>query len=155
MTSMQDRERRLVIRVLSSWRAVCEKRQFPRADEMTQELLGDDWPNCLIIALDDDRNPRFQYVGAVFHGPSWAVSPAQRVSDCPDGTLLKYASGFYPQILAERIPVSIGNKASLTTGPALFRAILLPLSNDDSRIDALLGAASCRDDLPDAADPPP
>jgi len=68
----------------------------------------------------------------------------RRASNCRLGSFLKLATDFFPRVLEKRIPVSIGGEATSDGRPVLFRAILLPLSNDGARIDALLGAANCR-----------
>jgi hypothetical protein len=75
--------------------------------------------------------------------------PVRKLSECPDGTLLKMASAFFPRIVAKRIPISVGASGQHLGRTILFRAILLPLSHDSVRIDGLLGAANFRETVGD------
>jgi len=47
---MQD-ERRLVERVLRHWTKLAAGRRFPRTNEIDPWMVGNDWANCLLIAV--------------------------------------------------------------------------------------------------------
>ena len=64
---------------------------------------------------------------------------------------MKLATAFFPRIVEKRIPISIGTSGQHLGRTVLFRAILLPLSRDRARIDALLGAANFRETAADEA----
>jgi hypothetical protein len=146
-----QRERRLVLRILARWREICGDRPFPRRDEMTEALIGDDWRYCLGLVLDDRSNPRFDHIGSALDVPGWAWSSSTRLADCPDDTLLKAATCFFPRVLDREVPICIGDTTRHIDHPIMFRAILLPLSSDGERIDALFGAANWRTILADLA----
>src|SRR5690242_8836415 len=44
-------ERRLVERALLRWTKMAEGRRFPRLDEINDWMVGEDWANCLLIAV--------------------------------------------------------------------------------------------------------
>jgi hypothetical protein len=44
-------ERRLVWRVLRDWNEIKARGRFPRIDDIRRWMLGDDGPNCLLIAV--------------------------------------------------------------------------------------------------------
>ncbi|HZS82469.1 MAG TPA: PAS domain-containing protein [Stellaceae bacterium] len=141
----QAAERRLVLRVLARWQELCGERAFPPRESLAPALLEGDWEHCFCLVLDDPHNPRFDYVGTALAVPGWSWSRQSRVADCPDRTLLKAATGFVPRVLAKRIPICVGDRAMHLERPIMFRAILLPLSDDGERIEALFGAANCRE----------
>ena len=45
-------ERRLVERVLLRWTKMAERRRFPRLTEIDHWMVGEDWANCLLIAVE-------------------------------------------------------------------------------------------------------
>jgi hypothetical protein len=145
MTPRPEQERRLVLRVLSQWQQACGDRDRPAVADIDGALFGDDWANCFIVGLPEDGEPVFLYVGDVFAGPGWADIAGRRVAECPEGTLLRAAASFIPGVLARGIPMSHGGPGFNFDRPILFRSILLPLSEDGVRIDALLGAANYRE----------
>jgi hypothetical protein len=141
----QDRERRLVLRVLDRWQGLRGERPFAAWRELDPAVFAGDWRYCFGLAVDPagdaGGDPGFVYIGDTFGD----AAPAPRLaSECRDGTLLKLAVEFFPQVLDKRIPISVGGTGRDRGAEILFRAILLPLSDDGSRIDGLLGAANCR-----------
>ena len=46
-----ERERRLVDRVLRLWKELAYGGRFPRRDQIEPSMLGEDWANCLVIAV--------------------------------------------------------------------------------------------------------
>ena len=48
------------------------------------------------------------------------------------------------EAVSREVPLSLGGEAESGAGPILYRSIVLPLSEDDERIDHLLGAANSR-----------
>ena len=140
---VSERERRLVLRVLSQWEARRGTRLFLPRSEAGPQVFGEDWPSCFILDLASHGDPGFAYIGAALRrdhdGADW-----RRLSQCPEGTLLRHATDFLRQVVERRIPVSVGGAGRHGGQDILFRAILLPLSDDGTAIDFLLGAANCR-----------
>jgi hypothetical protein len=144
----QEQERRLVLRVLRRWEELRGVRSFPVREEIVSGTMGDDWPCCFLLDLDGAGGPEFHHVGDALEASSWNP-PVRKLSECPDGTLLKMATAFHPRIIDKRIPISIGASGQHNGRTILFRAIMLPLSHDSVRIDALLGAANFRETVGD------
>jgi len=149
-----EQERRLVLRVLSRWQEACgEERDWPTRADIDPAQFGADWRNCFILALPEGGEPFYLYSGEAFAGPGWAEAAGRRVSEFPDGTLLSAAARFVPRVIARGIPMSKGGPGENFGRRILYRSILLPLSQDGTRIDTLLGAANFREDA--AAEPTP
>jgi hypothetical protein len=144
----QEQERRLVLRVLRRWEESRGVRSFPMREEIDAAAMGNDWPCCFVLDLEGDGGPQFVHVGDALEATAWNP-PLRKLAECPDGTLLKMATAFYPRIIAKRIPISVGASGQHLGRTILFRAILLPLSRDSVRIDALLGAANFRETVGD------
>ncbi len=140
---MSVQERRLVLRILDHWQGLRGARTCPARREIDPAVLGDDRRYCCVLEVGDENEAVFAYVGTAFDA-AHAASEVRRVSNCRPGSFLRLATEFFPRVLDKRIPVSIGGEAMSDGRSILFRAILLPLSNDGTRIDALLGAANCR-----------
>jgi hypothetical protein len=139
-------ERRLILRVLALWEQLRRGRVFPEVGDLDSTAFGADWASCFVLALAED-GPRFAVLGDLFAGAEPALRAGSAISACKPQTLTRLATEFFPSVLERRIPVSVGGEGWHLGRPILFRAILLPLSDDDARIDALLGAANCRETL--------
>jgi hypothetical protein len=113
-------------------------------EEIVPSVMGDDWPFCFVLDLESDGGPQFIQVGDALEAGAWSP-PVRKLSECPDGTLLRMASEFFPRVIDRRVPISIGASGQHLGRTILLRAILLPLSHDSEHIDALLGAANFRE----------
>jgi hypothetical protein len=129
-----QRERRLVDRVLRLWTEMTRGGMFPRLDQIEPSVMGEDWANCLVIAV---RSPvqlsHFVTVGANLSG---AQGPNSNLADI----LLSHL----PQVLSERRCLMIEGRARLRGIGILYRSALYPLSEDGVAIDHVLGAANYR-----------
>jgi hypothetical protein len=145
MNVYRPEERRLVLRLLAYWDDLRGDRDYPRADDIDARVIGDDWAHCFLLRLTGDElaGSRLLHVGNVLLGDLPDGAPETLV-EVPESALLHHAAGFADQTLAKAVPVSLGGEALLTVGRTLFRSILLPLSNDGTTIDHLLGAANGR-----------
>jgi hypothetical protein len=138
-------ERRAVLRVLRYWRTICGERDFPGREEIDPAGIAFDWKNCFMVELSGRGGvPSFLHIGEALRIPAWGDGRGARVTDCPPGTVLSLASGYIEKVLESRAPVSQSGSAVHIGRPVLFRSILLPLSSDGARIDALLGTANFR-----------
>src|SRR5260370_40763460 len=64
-----QRERRLVDRVLRLWKEMAHGGRFPRRDQIEPSVLGEDWANCLVIAVQSPvQLSYFVAVGADLSG---------------------------------------------------------------------------------------
>jgi len=130
---MED-ERRLVERVLRHWTKTVHARGFPRHDEIDPWMLGEDWANCLVIAVEEPVELSY-FVGV---GKNLAVALCSSTS--LPGVLLSRL----PRVLSERRCLIIEGGATLRGARILHRSALLPLSEDGVTISHVLGAASYR-----------
>jgi hypothetical protein len=61
------------------------------------------------------------------------------------GSLLELIARQIPRVLQKKAPLGFGAQVLLNDGDFLFRAILLPLSENGERLDCLLGAVAYRE----------
>ena len=127
-------QRRLVDRVLRLWTEKARGQAFPRLDQIDPGMLGADWANCLVIAVQSPV--QLSYLLAVGENLSFTHCPA----DSLEGVLLSHV----PQVLSERRCLEIEGRARLREVGILYRSALYPLSEDGIAIDHVLGAANYR-----------
>jgi hypothetical protein len=127
-------QRRLVDRILKVWTEKARGQRFPRRDQIEPSMLGVDWANCLVIAV---RSPvPFSYFVHVGENLSYEHSP----DDSLAGVLLSH----FQQVVSEGRCLMIEGRTTLRGSGVLYRGALYPLSDNDSAIDHVLGAANCR-----------
>jgi hypothetical protein len=134
VTSPEQNERRLVERVLRHWTKAAAGKRFPRLNEIDAWMIGYDWANCLVIAV---QSP-VELSHFVVAGKHLAVALCAR--DTLAGLLLSHL----PPVLSARRCLIVEGEATLRGVPILYRAALLPLSDDGIAIDHVLGAANHR-----------
>ncbi|MBV9483090.1 MAG: hypothetical protein JO249_20440 [Acidobacteria bacterium] len=129
-----QRERRLVDRVLRLWKEMARGGLFPRRDQIEPSMLGEDWANCLVIAVQSPV------------GLSHFVEVGNSLSmmRCPNNSLAGVLLSHLPQVLSERRCLMIEGRAALNDLGVLYRSALYPLSEDGVAIDHVLGAANYR-----------
>jgi hypothetical protein len=132
-------ERRLVERVLRHWTNVAAGQRVPRLNEIDPWIIGDDWANCVVIAVQSPVELSY-FIAA---GKNLAVALCTR--DTLAGLLLSYL----PSVLSARRCLIVEGDATLRGVPILYRGALLPLSDDGVVIDHVLGAANHRTLLAD------
>lgn len=144
----EEREHRLVMRMLTRWRRVADGGDFPRRSQIDPMAFGEDWANCFLIDVDPvPERSRFAFLGANLADPSWPIFERQCVADCVDGTLLRVATSYIGRVVAKQAPISVGGAALHFDVPILYRSILLPLSERGEAVDGILGAANYREIL--------
>jgi hypothetical protein len=100
-------------------------------------MVGDDWANCVIIAV---QSP-VQLSHFVVAGENLAVAL------CATDTLAGLLLSHLPPVLSVRRCLMVEGEARLRDVPILYRGALLPLSDDGLAIDHVLGAANLRPQL--------
>jgi hypothetical protein len=126
--------RRLVDRVLRFWTEMTQDGRFPRRDQIDPSMLGADWANCLLIAVQSPV--QLSYFVALGGNLSFA--------HCPNGSLAGVLLSHLPQVLLERRCLMIEGRATLRGSGVLYRSALFPLSEGGVAIDHVLGAANHR-----------
>src|ERR1700757_383685 len=125
-------QRRLVDRVLRLWKEVARGEPIPRRDQIDPSMLGVDWMNCLVIAVQSPvQLSNFVYVGKNLS-----------FTRCPDDYLARVLLSHLPQVLSERRCLMIEGITRLRDADILYRSALYPLSEDGIAIDHVLGAAN-------------
>ena len=88
----EHQERRLVDRVLGHWTEMATGRPFPRLHDIDPWMVGDDWSNCLLIAV---QSP-IELSHFVAVGENLAVTL------CPGDTLAGMLLANLPVVLSSR-----------------------------------------------------
>ena len=127
-------KRRLVDRVQRLWTEMAHGGRFPRRNQIEPSVLGADWANCLVIAVQSPVQR--SYFVAVGENLSFA--------HCPNDSLAGVLLSHLPQVLSERRCLMIEGRATLRGSGVLYRSALFPLSEDGADIDHVLGAANHR-----------
>jgi hypothetical protein len=127
-------KQRLVDRVLRLWTEVARGQGVPRRDQIKPSMLGVDWANCLVIAVQSPVE--LSYFVAMGDNLSFAHSPNESLA----GVLLSHLT----QVLSESRCLMIEGRARLRDIGILYRSALCPLSDDGIAVDHVLGAANYR-----------
>jgi hypothetical protein len=146
MDSFAD-ERRLVSRVLRHWHDMAIGQRFPSRGQIDPWLVGDDWASCALIELAADlAQSTIVVAGANLLPPGREALVEQAVAACPNQSLLAVLIKYLPRFRPNGGPLSVSGTATHGSAPVLFRAVLLPLSDDGgAHIDSVLGAANFRE----------
>jgi hypothetical protein len=148
-------ERRLVGRVLRHWAEIAMARGLPRLRDVDPWMLGEDWANCLLVAVQSPlERSHFVMVGHNLLPLSSPSLDGAAIPLCPRDTLAGIVVANLPRVtLARRCLIVEGSAAHPGAG-VLYRCLLLPLSDNGADIDHVLGAANHRRLRPDeTADP--
>jgi hypothetical protein len=138
-------ERRLTTRVLEKWKTLAQDGRLPRRAEVVPETFGKDYPNCLLIELAPDlTSSHVLYVGDVLL-PDGPPEARPLLSDHPENSLLRLATAKISAVVAKRAPVTFGGTGVRNVTAILYRAILLPLSDDGETIDHVIGAINFKE----------
>ena len=127
-------KRRLVDRVLRLWTEMAGEQRFPRCDQIEPSMLGVDWMNCLVVAVQSPV--QLSYFVAVGENLSFVHSSDESLA----GVLMSHL----PKVLSGRRCLMIEGGARLRDIGILYRGGLYPLSDDGIVIDHVLGAANYR-----------
>ncbi|HEV2546046.1 MAG TPA: hypothetical protein VGU20_01795 [Stellaceae bacterium] len=143
-TPLQDR--RLVGRMLHHVTKGAAGERLPRLNDVDPWLVGDDWANCSLVRV---RRPLeqsiFIVVGTNLLPSRETVLEGEQISRCPQMTLLGTALSFLRRAADERSLVMVEGSAVHLDAPILYRSVLVPLSEDDKNIEAVLIAANSRE----------
>ena len=140
-------ERRLVLRLLGYWRALCGERKMPSFSDIESEDIPDLWPHSFLLETDEHGgSPIFRALGSEIDTPSAGSLVGKKVVDAPSQGLPGLALAYLDEVLKKGVPISRGGEFCKPDGTrVLFRSILLPLAGDNNTINGILGAANCRE----------
>ena len=135
-------ERRLIERVYALWQQRAAG-GLPKPSQFSPEDFGTDWWHCFTIDLT--QTPvRFSYVGKSLQNSALPVSVSE-LAEFARGSLLELISRQIPRAAGKKAPLGFGGQVLLNEGELLYRAILLPLSENGESVDGLLGAVAFRE----------
>ena len=129
-------ERRAILRIHAVWQRLAAH-GLPSRSDIDSKEFGDDWRSCLIVPITGDNGKPHGFSEKGFD-PN---IPRQRLA-C---TLLSQAQHHISRVLATGQAVGYGGTASHDGTDILYRIVLLPLSEDGARIDALLVGVTFRE----------
>jgi hypothetical protein len=139
-------QRRLVSRMLKHWDERTSERRFPSKSEINEQVAGADWAHCALIALGSDlEQSQFLAVGPKLLDAPGPPLESQPIGACPQSSLLHALLAYLPRCIESVGPLAVSGSAQHGGYDILYRAILLPLSEDGATIDAILLAANYRD----------
>jgi hypothetical protein len=144
--TINPRERRLVLRLLSYWRELAGERAMPHPSDVDGSRIPDMWGHCFILDVRGTGEPVFGVIGEHHAAMLGSDLKGQAVSVAGSETLLGQAASYHRQVLARGIPITLGGQFVNREGrTVLYRSILLPLGEGEGRVMALLGGANCRE----------
>jgi len=135
-------ERRLIGRVHAVWQRRAAG-GLPKASQFRPEDFGTDWWNCFLIDLAHEPK-HFSYIGVALQNSALPLSLAELTEYCR-GTLLEIIARQVPRAVEKKAPLGFGGSVLLNDGEFLYRAILLPLSENGERVDGMFGALASRE----------
>jgi len=138
------REKRLVLRVLETWRQACQDDLPPRLGSLTATDTGDDVGHVFMIDLLDQAGPRFTSIGEALRVDGWPADGPALVAACPDHSVIGLVGRCWPEIVDRGVPVTRGGVAPNNGISVLYRSIMAPLVDESGQVAAILGAANWR-----------
>lgn len=134
-------ERRLVGRFLAYWHHLCRGRPYPRLRDIDPEEISDDWRWAFLLDTASYQEfPNFKYLGPDIAKYSGVFLSGE---DSFTSTLLDVATHKLARVFDEGCPLLMEDEVTRFDGKRLmFRAVLLPLSDDGKNINYVLGAAN-------------
>ena len=143
VTSLPE-ERRAIMRIHAVWQRLAGN-DIPKRSQIDPKAFGPDWCHCLFIELESGTpQPRFAFPGSSLPDHAFPSFDETCISQGLAETLFTLVGKHIPRVLQTRGPLGYGGTASHAGQDILYRIVLLPLSDDGQRIDALLAAMTYR-----------
>jgi hypothetical protein len=143
-------ERRANSRALRYWQELAGSRRFPSRSQITQQGATDLWDHLFIVEVT--ANPadyRFVMAGDILRTALGRDPTGEKVSEVLPGGMGTRTLFLHQAAVGLKGPVDDAAKWMREDGvEVLYRSILLPLSDDGSTVNALLGAFSFRPVVP-------
>ena len=137
-------DRRLVARVLHRLTGGLGGCHLPRVQDVDPWFIGNDWVNCAIVRVKQPyEHSEFLVVGDGL-APRGMALDREPISKCPATTLLGMTLSYFERAVEERSSLVIEGATAHLDGLMLYRSVLVPLSEDDEHITAVLIAANSR-----------
>jgi hypothetical protein len=138
-------QRRLVGRVLRHWAEIAMARGLPGLLDVDPWMLGDDWSNCLIVAVQAPvARSYFLTIGQSLQPSADVDLTGAAVALCPRDMLAGILVSHLGLVLSARRCLIVEGAALQQQTPILYRSALLPLAQNGADVDHVLGAANYR-----------
>lgn len=144
--SALPRERRLNMRLMAFWWDKRADRQFPSAEDFDPKELSDVWMHCFTLEPQEPYEASvFRYVGKSLAATSGVGESDFTLDQVPPDSLLGYATRNVPEVLTQQVPVIRSGEFENQDGETvMYRSILLPLSQDQTAVNWVVGGARCK-----------
>ena len=142
-------DRRLTIILMGYWQGIrLDDERCARA-KLFHALLPDDLAqDCCTVVPGLGGNWQLRQIGEQIARHSGISGPMAALADLPPGSLLAEATRDLDDAFNFAAPViHEGETCDGEGAPALFRSILLPLSDERGRVTQLLAAARCSSNM--------
>lgn len=140
------RERRLNMRLMAFWWDRRAARRFPSVEEFDPAELGDIWCHCFTVCRRDPwERSEFRFVGETIAAGSRLTDAEITIDKVAKDCLLDHATRKIEKVWSLGVPmIDSGAFVNEEGERAMFRSILLPLSQDQATVDHVVGGARCK-----------
>ncbi len=137
----------MVLRLLEYWRAARDERSWPPSASFDEGSAPELWPFCFILDLAENaKNPKVVRAGRTISSYAGSGLAGIRLAAFEPDTLPAQPLSYLEEVLRKQVPVTRGGSFRDGRGiTILYRSIVLPTSEDDRSISALVCAANCRE----------
>ncbi len=136
-----DQERRITYSLYENWEAIAGKTGIPMLKGMRQEDIAPFKDNLVLLDLRNESSPpKFQVIGKKLKLDLDIELTNKPINKVPRRTMLSRVSDHYLEVIANRAPIAFEAEfVNTDQEKALYRGILLPFSDDNKRINFILG----------------
>lgn len=145
-------ERRMQVRAYNHWAGLLGDRALPPLSSLDPQKLAAFADHGVIIDLAPAQNGANTPANIAFLGSRLAEDCGQgegaitTIANVPERSLLSRLTGQYAKVLTNNAPLSFeGEFANQQNTTVQYRGILLPFSDDDSRVEQLFGVINWRE----------
>ena len=139
-------DRRLVARVLRHWTEMAMAQRLPRRADIDPWMIGEDWANCALLQVN------WPLQQSIFVAVGENILPARDpslagalIAACPSDTLLSVVLSHLSQVSSARACLTIEGTALHLGAMILYRAVLMPVSDNSVTLDHILAAVNYRE----------
>ena len=137
-------ERRLHLRAYHHWASLLRGRLLPRPADLDIARLDGLAANAVLIELG--AAPVLRFIGERLRAEAGIGEQAPLLSSVPHGSVLARLVEATGEVTGKQAPVRVDTEFVSTHGcTILCRGVLMPLSTDGTRIDALFGVINWKE----------
>lgn len=137
-------ERRLHLRAYHHWASLLRGRLLPSLADLDIARLDGLAANAVLIELGDA--PMLRFVGERLRAEAGVAEQALPLSSVPPGSVLARLVEAAGDVAAKQAPVRVDTEFVSPRGcTMLCRGVLMPLSADGTRVDALFGVINWKE----------